>query len=147
MTIRIFASTVTVAALALASTACSRNGNSPAGENRPDAKAVGRAAEVTNTTDNREPASAGTSGTLERSADQASRAAADAGLTLKVQAKFMQDDVVKARHINVDSNDGVVVLKGTVRSKAESERADQLARETDGVKRVVNDLKVDAAAE
>jgi len=37
---------------------------------------------------------------------------------------------------------GVVVLNGTVSSGAEADRAVMLARETDGVDHVVNNLKV-----
>ena len=42
-----------------------------------------------------------------------------------------------------DSRDGVVTLKGSVASKLEHDRAEQLARDTDGVQQVVNNLMVD----
>jgi len=66
----------------------------------------------------------------------------DGMITTKVSSKFVADDVVKERHIDVDTKDGVVTLKGTVASKLEHDRAEQLARETDGVKRVENNLMV-----
>jgi hyperosmotically inducible protein len=42
----------------------------------------------------------------------------------------------------VDSNNGVVTLTGTVGTAAEKARALKAARETDGVKSVVDRLKV-----
>ena len=47
-------------------------------------------------------------------------------------------------HIGWASADGVVTLKGQVDSLRERDAAEQLARETAGVKRVVNQMKVAA---
>lgn len=66
----------------------------------------------------------------------------DAALTSAVKAKFIADPAVKALKIDVDTSNGVVTLNGTVSSQAEASRAMMLARNTDGVKRVVNHLKV-----
>ena len=66
----------------------------------------------------------------------------DAALTSAVKAKFIADPAVKALKIDVDTSDGVVTLNGTVSSQAEASRAMMLARNTSGVKRVVNHLKV-----
>ena len=63
---------------------------------------------------------------------------------MKIQAKYAGDDVVKGRNIDVDTANGVVTLKGEVDSLRERDAAEQLARETAGVKRVVNQLKVAA---
>jgi len=52
------------------------------------------------------------------------------------------DDTVKAAAIDVETDGGVVTLKGTVRSQAERTRAAQLARETDGVTSVRDRLVV-----
>ncbi|MBI3050425.1 MAG: BON domain-containing protein [Acidobacteria bacterium] len=52
------------------------------------------------------------------------------------------DDLVRARNIDVDTSDGVVTLRGSVESAAERERAVQLARETDGVTSVTDQLTV-----
>jgi hyperosmotically inducible protein len=52
------------------------------------------------------------------------------------------DDSVRARTIDVSTTDGVVTLAGTVRSAAEHDRAVRLARETNGVKQVVDRLNV-----
>ena len=69
----------------------------------------------------------------------------DAWITIKVQAKFFLDDDIKGRDIDVDSRDGIVYLTGTVESDAERRVAETIALETDGVSRVENQLKVDAA--
>ncbi len=75
-------------------------------------------------------------------ADTASRALADGALTAKIKSKMALDDTVKALNLDVDTRGGVVTVKGYVRSDAERERALQLARETEGVTRVVDGLRV-----
>ncbi|HVL69799.1 MAG TPA: BON domain-containing protein [Vicinamibacterales bacterium] len=66
----------------------------------------------------------------------------DVWLTTKVQSKYFLDDDVKGRAINVDTRDGVVTLNGTVSSEAERRQAIALARNTDGVRDVVDRLQV-----
>jgi hyperosmotically inducible protein len=66
----------------------------------------------------------------------------DAGLTAKIKSKMALDDSVRARSIDVTTKDHVVSLSGTVRSSAEHDRAVQLTRETNGVTRVIDDLKI-----
>lgn len=69
-------------------------------------------------------------------------AASDATLTSKVKTKFLADSGVSGLRIDVDSKNGVVTLTGTVPTAAEKRRAMELAKETDGVKSVVDRLKV-----
>ena len=66
----------------------------------------------------------------------------DGTLTAKIKSKMALDDLVQARSIDVSTTERVVTLSGTVSSPAERERAVQLARETQGVTRVVDQLKV-----
>ena len=66
----------------------------------------------------------------------------DAGLTAKIKSKMALDDSVRSRSIDVSTTDHVVTVRGTVRSDAEHDRAVQLARETNGVTRVVDQLTV-----
>jgi osmotically-inducible protein OsmY len=68
----------------------------------------------------------------------------DAWLTAKIQAKYFVDDEVKARNIDVDTRNGVVTLKGAVGSDAERRQAVAIARNTDGVRDVTDNLRVDA---
>jgi hyperosmotically inducible periplasmic protein len=67
---------------------------------------------------------------------------ADAELTGKIRSKMALDDTVKARAIGVSTTDGVVTLEGAIGSAAEHDQAVRLARETTGVKQVVDHLKI-----
>jgi hyperosmotically inducible protein len=71
-------------------------------------------------------------------AKTAQEALSDGGLTAKIKAKMALDDTVKALDLNIDTVDGVVTVTGKVRTSAERDRALALARETNGVKRVVD---------
>src|SRR4030095_5303008 len=70
----------------------------------------------------------------------------DAGITGAVKSKMAADDTVKASEINVDTHNHVVTLNGAVRSNAEKERAVMIARNTNGVSSVVDDLTVGPVA-
>ena len=65
----------------------------------------------------------------------------DAGITGAIKSKMAADDTVKASEINVDTHDHVVTLNGTVGSQAEKERALMIARNTNGVSSVIDDLR------
>jgi len=81
---------------------------------------------------------------LAEGANRAERLARDAGLTAKITSKMALDDLVQARHIDVDTAEGIVTLRGSVASAAERDRAVQLARETEGVASVTDQLTIDA---
>jgi hyperosmotically inducible periplasmic protein len=66
----------------------------------------------------------------------------EAEVTTKIKAKMALDDLVKARAIDVTTNGTTVTLRGTVGSREEHDRAVALARETAGVTRVVDDLRI-----
>ncbi|HGF0772058.1 TPA: molecular chaperone OsmY [Kluyvera georgiana] len=68
--------------------------------------------------------------------------AGDTATTSEVKAKLLADDIVPSRNVKVETTDGVVQLSGTVESKAQSERAESVAKAVEGVKSVKNDLKV-----
>lgn len=70
----------------------------------------------------------------------------DVWLTAKVQSKYFLDDLVKLRNIDVSTGNGVVTLSGAVASEAERRQAVSLARTTEGVREVADNLKVDANA-
>jgi hypothetical protein len=82
--------------------------------------------------------------TVATAANAAGELIEDGQLTAKIKSKMTLDDLVQARTINVDTKDGVVTVRGRVRSEAEHQRAVQLARETAGVKAVVDQLVVEA---
>ena len=75
-------------------------------------------------------------------ANEARRAIADGQITAKIKAKMALDDTVKALDVNVDTNGTTVTVTGQVGSAAQRERVLQLARETQGVKAVVDHLRV-----
>jgi osmotically-inducible protein OsmY len=68
----------------------------------------------------------------------------DTWITAKVKWFFVGEDALKDSDMNVDTSNRVVTLKGTVPSPAAKARAVQLARETDGVSRVDDQLVVKA---
>jgi osmotically-inducible protein OsmY len=73
-------------------------------------------------------------------------AQSDAGITTKVKAKLAADPAVKAVEINVDTKNKVVTLSGTVDNDAAKTQAVALARGTEGVADVVDNITVTAAA-
>jgi hyperosmotically inducible protein len=82
--------------------------------------------------------------TSERAADKTGEVITDAAITSEVKTKFLAEPGVSGLNINVDTNDHVVTLSGTIKSKAEADKAMRIARESKGVKRVVNHLKIAA---
>ncbi|MEL4016395.1 molecular chaperone OsmY [Dryocola clanedunensis] len=68
--------------------------------------------------------------------------AGDTATTSEIKAKLLADDIVPSRNVKVETTDGVVQLSGHVKSNAQSERAESIAKAVDGVKSVKNDLKV-----
>jgi osmotically-inducible protein OsmY len=66
----------------------------------------------------------------------------DAAITAAVKAKLAADGDINPFNIDVDTNEGVVTLQGRVDKEEARTKAEQLARETDGVRRVINLVKV-----
>ena len=66
----------------------------------------------------------------------------ESALTAKIKSKMALDDHVNARAVDVDTSGSVVTLSGVVGSAAARERAVGLARDTEGVTRVVDRLQV-----
>jgi BON domain len=75
-------------------------------------------------------------------ANKAGELLTDGSLTAKIKSKMALDDSVRSRTIDVTTRDHVVTLTGTVRSVHEHDRAVQLAKETDGIRQVVDRLTV-----
>jgi osmotically-inducible protein OsmY len=66
----------------------------------------------------------------------------DAWVTTKIQSQFFLDRDIKGRNIDVTTRQGVVTLSGEVESDAERENALRIARETEGVTRVDDQLRI-----
>ena len=95
------------------------------------------------------PAATPTSGTVDearRKADDSARGVGetlgDAGITTAVKTKLLADTTVGGLSIDVDTTEAVVTLKGEVHSAAEKRRAMEIARETNGVKSVKDQMKI-----
>lgn len=66
----------------------------------------------------------------------------DGWLVMKVHSEFVNEDVLDGSNIDVDVKNGVVTLQGTVTSEAARARALELAKKNDGVKNVVDQLRI-----
>jgi len=75
-------------------------------------------------------------------AAEVGEAITDAWITTALNAKFVDEDTLKGSDINVDTNNHVVTLKGTVTSAAGRARAVAIAKTTKGVSRVVDELTI-----
>ena len=67
---------------------------------------------------------------------------ADASITAAVKTKLLGDTKVGGLKIDVDTKDNVVTLTGNVKTAAERDEAIRLAKNTTGVKSVVNKLTI-----
>jgi osmotically-inducible protein OsmY len=68
----------------------------------------------------------------------------DAWVTTKIQSQYFLEPEVKGHQIDVDTRDGVVTLSGSVETEARKQQAEQIARDTEAVTRVINRLTVSA---
>lgn len=66
----------------------------------------------------------------------------DATISAKINAEMVKDKIVKARKIDIDTVDGVVVLSGIVETAREASRAVEIARSVPGVKSVRNNILI-----
>ena len=66
----------------------------------------------------------------------------DAAITTRVKKAIYDEPSLKVGDISVKTDDKVVQLSGSVKSRAEQRRAAEVASKVEGVKRVKNDLLV-----
>jgi osmotically-inducible protein OsmY len=66
----------------------------------------------------------------------------DGWLVMKIHSEFVDEDVLAGSNIDVDVKNGVVTLQGTVPSEAARARAIASAKNNDGVKNVVDQLRI-----
>ena len=67
----------------------------------------------------------------------------DSVITTKIKSKLAAENPASMANISVDTDkDGVVWMGGTAKTQAEVDKALSIARSTDGVKSVKNDVKV-----
>lgn len=70
----------------------------------------------------------------------------DAWIHTKIDAQMIADPNTPKRKINVDVVNNIVTLRGTVNAAEQKAEAERIARTTEGVKKVINQLKVDKNA-
>jgi hyperosmotically inducible protein len=76
--------------------------------------------------------------------ERVSSTASNATLTTKVKSALASDVGLRTMtNINVDSEEGVVTLKGKVTTADAKKRAEAVAKKVDGVKSVKNQLQVE----
>jgi hyperosmotically inducible protein len=90
--------------------------------------------------------------TQERAAQEAKETARrtgtavkDSWVTMKVHSQFIPENALEGSDIDVDTSAGVVTLTGTVPTDAGRARAIAIAKATDGVKNVVDKLRIGRA--
>jgi len=69
-------------------------------------------------------------------------AMSDTMITTKVKAEYAADPLVKAMDVHVETQKGIVMLSGFVPSKAEADKAVELARKVEGVQEVKSSLQI-----
>jgi osmotically-inducible protein OsmY len=67
----------------------------------------------------------------------------DSWITTKVKSDMIADSEVRARHINVKTEKGVVTLTGTAANWGEANKAAEIAHGVAGVTAVQNDIRYD----
>ena len=72
----------------------------------------------------------------------ASQTMNDASVTAAVQSKLTTDRIANFTRVDVDTNQGIVQLSGVVQSSEQRARAEDLAKQVGGVKRVRNNLQI-----
>ena len=145
---------IALAALAVLLPACDNTANQNATVNR-NANAVATATAtptpVANTNSNRPPTRAEYEANKERynreakeSGRKVGTGANDTWLWIKTRFDLAAADDLRDSTINVDVDNDVVTLSGTVASAAQKTRAETVAKAVEGVKSVRNQLKVQA---
>jgi hyperosmotically inducible periplasmic protein len=74
------------------------------------------------------------------------KAMTDGWVKSKIAAQYVTEDSLDNSDINVDVSKGMVTLNGEVRTPAARTRAEEIAKATDGVRGVKNNLKVNPSA-
>jgi len=66
----------------------------------------------------------------------------DSWITSRIKTKFMGDEALRASDVHVDTDNHVVTLSGSVVSPAAHAKAIGMARDVEGVQRVVDKMKI-----
>jgi osmotically-inducible protein OsmY len=75
------------------------------------------------------------------------QAVSDSGVTAKIKGKLVEDEMTRFGAVSVTTNNGVVTLTGSVPDQEALKQAFSIARSSEGVTRVENDLTIGAPQE
>jgi hyperosmotically inducible periplasmic protein len=75
--------------------------------------------------------------------DEAADISGDTRIENEVKSKFAADDMIKSRNIRISARDGVVTLRGSVRSTTEQDEAVRVANSVSGVREVKSEIIID----
>ena len=149
-----FTGFITVAALAVLLPSCDNTANTNTANRNANINANATATAtpvVTNTNSNRAPTRAETEANKERYNREAKESGRKVGtgtndtwLWVKTRWDLAAADDLRDSTINVDVDNDIVTLSGTVASAAQKTRAEAVAKSVEGVKSVRNQLKVEA---
>jgi hyperosmotically inducible periplasmic protein len=81
-------------------------------------------------------------GKTKSSAGVADESVTDSWITMKIKTAVTNESSLKASDITVETKNNVVTLTGTVASEAGKARAEQIAKQTQGVTKVIDNLTV-----
>jgi hyperosmotically inducible protein len=80
-----------------------------------------------------------------RTTEKSGNAVKDSWVTMKIHSQFVPEDALEDSDIDVDTHNGVVTLTGTVATAQAKMRAVEIAKATDGVKSVRDQLRIGPA--
>ena len=109
-----------------------------------NAQASGTAMNPPAGTDMNPPAGTSASGGQTAQNAPGSQPTSDAAITAAVQSNLKADTTMTNSNINVNTKDGVVSLTGSVKNQAEKDNAVRIARQTNGVRDVQDNLTIQA---
>lgn len=140
--------TLLAAAATLALGACSRNDDTTVGQKidsaiaKTEQKAEEAKAEVKSEMADAKVASDKMAQKIENAADKVGNSVSDAAVTASVNAELARDPALSALKIDVDTNQGRVLLSGKAPDSAARDRATTLASGVKGVTSVENRLQI-----
>lgn len=70
------------------------------------------------------------------------QAVSDSAMTAKIKGKLMENEMTRFSDVSVTTNNGVVTLTGSVPDEQASKQAASIARGSEGVTRVENDVTI-----
>ena len=134
-----------VAAMSLAGAACTNSGTAEAKKDAGaalDTTKAGADKVLEATKKAGQETAVATKDVAQKAAGETEEYVSDSWITSKLKAKFADEKTLEGSDINVDTTDHVVRLRGTVRSGTAKARATEIARGTERVTRVVDELIV-----